>query len=318
MIGTLVSMREMLVDGLVGIANGDNPRIIESRPGATRGRRWRDAEKNDEEHENHERWMVSYADFITLLFAVLRGDDSCRPLNEGKYRIMSTRWSGLPQHRHPDQQPRSSRSPPFPSIRPSGDRRRARAEQRRAKAERVKNMAEEIRKVLAPLVADGQVRVTEGRLRHHRRDQRQRALRARRGQLGRDGCGSCGPWPRWWRTRSSPITVEGHTDVTPIASAMFPSNWELSAVRASSGEAVRRGRRASVTAHRGGLWRPAPVADNATAGGWVCNRRVPRSSSNRASVGPAVTAPCEARVGRFGILSDAAMPPAAAASEPKP
>lgn len=30
-IGTLVSMREMLVDGLVGIANGDNPRIIESR-----------------------------------------------------------------------------------------------------------------------------------------------------------------------------------------------------------------------------------------------------------------------------------------------
>ncbi|MDR2451221.1 MAG: flagellar motor protein [Candidatus Accumulibacter sp.] len=30
-IGRLVSRREMLVDGLVGIANGDNPRIIESR-----------------------------------------------------------------------------------------------------------------------------------------------------------------------------------------------------------------------------------------------------------------------------------------------
>lgn len=30
-ISRLVSMREMLVDGLVGIANGDNPRIIESR-----------------------------------------------------------------------------------------------------------------------------------------------------------------------------------------------------------------------------------------------------------------------------------------------
>ena len=30
-IGTLTSMREMLVDGLVGIANGDNPRIIASR-----------------------------------------------------------------------------------------------------------------------------------------------------------------------------------------------------------------------------------------------------------------------------------------------
>ncbi len=25
--------------------------------------------KHEEEHENHERWLVSYADFITLLFA---------------------------------------------------------------------------------------------------------------------------------------------------------------------------------------------------------------------------------------------------------
>ncbi|MGE5465787.1 MAG: MotA/TolQ/ExbB proton channel family protein, partial [Ignavibacteria bacterium] len=30
-IARLVTMREMFVDGLVGIANGDNPRIIESR-----------------------------------------------------------------------------------------------------------------------------------------------------------------------------------------------------------------------------------------------------------------------------------------------
>jgi chemotaxis protein MotA len=30
-IGRLITHREMLVDGLVGIANGDNPRIVESR-----------------------------------------------------------------------------------------------------------------------------------------------------------------------------------------------------------------------------------------------------------------------------------------------
>ena len=30
-VGTLVSMREMFVDGLIGISNGDNPRIIETR-----------------------------------------------------------------------------------------------------------------------------------------------------------------------------------------------------------------------------------------------------------------------------------------------
>jgi chemotaxis protein MotB len=30
------------------------------------------------------------------------------------------------------------------------------------------------------------------------------------------------------------VQVEGHTDNQPIANARFPSNWELSAVRASS------------------------------------------------------------------------------------
>jgi chemotaxis protein MotA len=30
-VGHLVRHREMLVDGLIGIANGDNPRLIESR-----------------------------------------------------------------------------------------------------------------------------------------------------------------------------------------------------------------------------------------------------------------------------------------------
>ena len=29
----------------------------------------RSRKKHAEEHENHERWLVSYADFITLLFA---------------------------------------------------------------------------------------------------------------------------------------------------------------------------------------------------------------------------------------------------------
>jgi chemotaxis protein MotA len=30
-IGRLIVQREMIVDGLIGIANGDNPRVIESR-----------------------------------------------------------------------------------------------------------------------------------------------------------------------------------------------------------------------------------------------------------------------------------------------
>src|SRR5688572_7664187 len=42
-----------------------------------------------EEHENHERWLVSYADFITLLFAFFVVMYSMSSVNEGKYRVLS-------------------------------------------------------------------------------------------------------------------------------------------------------------------------------------------------------------------------------------
>jgi len=42
-----------------------------------------------EEHENHERWLVSYADFITLLFAFFVVMYSISSVNEGKYRVLS-------------------------------------------------------------------------------------------------------------------------------------------------------------------------------------------------------------------------------------
>ena len=43
-----------------------------------------------EEHENHERWLVSYADFITLLFAFFVVMYSISSVNEGKYRVLSS------------------------------------------------------------------------------------------------------------------------------------------------------------------------------------------------------------------------------------
>jgi chemotaxis protein MotB len=46
--------------------------------------------KYEEEHENHERWLVSYADFITLLFAFFVVMYAISSVNEGKYRILSS------------------------------------------------------------------------------------------------------------------------------------------------------------------------------------------------------------------------------------
>lgn len=42
-----------------------------------------------EEHVNHERWLVSYADFITLLFAFFVVMYAVSSLNTGKYRVLS-------------------------------------------------------------------------------------------------------------------------------------------------------------------------------------------------------------------------------------
>ena len=42
-----------------------------------------------EEPENHERWLVSYADFITLLFAFFVVMYATSSVNEGKYRVLA-------------------------------------------------------------------------------------------------------------------------------------------------------------------------------------------------------------------------------------
>ena len=45
--------------------------------------------RREEEHENHERWFVSYADFITLLFAFFVVMYAVSSVNEGKYKVLS-------------------------------------------------------------------------------------------------------------------------------------------------------------------------------------------------------------------------------------
>lgn len=71
------------------------------------------------------------------------------------------------------------------------------------------------------------------------------------------------------------IRVEGHTDSTPISTPRYPSNWELSSARASAvlAKMISRGvqpSRLSVA----GYGDINPVADNNTTEGRALNRRV--------------------------------------------
>ncbi len=72
-----------------------------------------------------------------------------------------------------------------------------------------------------------------------------------------------------------PISVEGNTDNVPIHSSLFPSNWELSTARAST--VVRFLIAHGVSPHRltaTGNAEQRPVDSNATAAGRARNRRV--------------------------------------------
>ena len=51
--------------------------------------------RREEEHENHERWLVSYADFITLLFAFFVVMYAISSVNEGKYKVLSNSLAPL-------------------------------------------------------------------------------------------------------------------------------------------------------------------------------------------------------------------------------
>lgn len=77
------------------------------------------------------------------------------------------------------------------------------------------------------------------------------------------------------RRLPNPVRVEGHTDSVPIATSIFPSNWELSGARAAA--VVRKLERGGLPGSRlevSGFGESQPISTNDTAAGRAANRRV--------------------------------------------
>lgn len=236
--------------------------------------------RGDEEHENHERWLVSYADFITLLFAFFVVMYAVSQVNEGKYRVLSDTLSSAFRHIPGSASgaqvainPNAPLPMAIPLRRPSPSMKTD--DRQRVKKEKMRSMAKEISEALAPLVREGQVRITEGALAVTVDINASVLFAPGDARLDAAAVQALTAVARILAPTDFPVTVEGHTDNTPISTPIFPSNWELSGMRASTVVRlfVDQGvdpRRLTAT----GYADQRPVDDNATIEGRSRNRRV--------------------------------------------
>ncbi|MEX5749035.1 flagellar motor protein MotD [Massilia sp. X63] len=226
----------------------------------------------DDSQENHERWLISYADFITLLFAFFVVMYAISIVNEGKYAVLSEALGDAFGGRSAAPQINTRVEPVLPL---SHIVNRKRLEAARRERERMETLAKDLTATLMPLVKSGQVRVTQN-ARGIGIELNASVLFAQgEATLQQDAREVLGAVAGLLKDDQHRIEVEGHTDNLPITNERFASNWELSAVRAAS--VVRlfiengvADARLSAIGH--GATRP--VAPNDTPDGQARNRRV--------------------------------------------
>lgn len=232
------------------------------------------ARKRYDEHgggEQHDRWLISYADFITLLFAFFVVMYAISVVNTGKYRVLSDAlgeaFGGKPEL---PQASSTIDALPLDSLIA-----RKRLEAARRERERLDTLARQLSASLAPLVKDGKVRVTQTGQGVKVDINASVLFGEGQAALGSEARATLGTVAGLLKDDAHAIAVEGHTDNLPIANSAFPSNWELSSVRASSvvrlfiESGVAEGRLTAV-GHGANL----PLAPNTDEAGRARNRRV--------------------------------------------
>lgn len=234
------------------------------------------------EHENHDRWLVSYADFITLLFAFFVIMYALSSVSDGNYRILSdaiqTAFHNQPQAPNTLQTIQTPQPPltlPMIVPKPPLINRSEQENQRLQVKQQVQEMATDISDVLAPLIKTDQVKVKAGPQGLTVEINANALFQPGEARLASAAIPPLTAVAHILAKTSFPITVEGHTDNQPINTPLFASNWELSGVRAAS--VVRlmidNGVKADLL-KAAGYADQRPVADNATAEGRARNRRV--------------------------------------------
>jgi chemotaxis protein MotB len=231
-----------------------------------------------EEHSNNDRWLVSYADFVTLLFAFFVVMYAISSVNEGKYKVLSTSISNafsMPQAGAAP--PGINIAEPIPSktLKPLGDPGYGKEEIRKKQREKMQKVAQDLSDVLEPLLRAGKVKVTETSKGVSIEISDSILFSPGQSILGPTAISAMHDVATVLANADYPITIEGHTDNIPIKTPQYPSNWELSAVRATT--VLRLFIDAGVSASRMtaiGYGEQRPVETNDYPEGRARNRRV--------------------------------------------
>jgi len=215
--------------------------------------------KKHEEHENHERWLVSYADFITLLFAFFVVMYSTSSVNEGKFRAVSDSAQAAFNPSHLT----SKKIEIGPKFNPS--------EKYTAKIEHIAV----IKEVLKDLENKNKLNIFQDRRGIVIRITDTALFDSGSAEIRKEAIDAIDRLAGIITPMKENLHVEGHTDNIPINSIQFPSNWELSSARSTSivRHFVSHGvDPARLTAIGYGEYRP--IAGNDTNEGKTKNRRV--------------------------------------------
>ncbi|MEQ1661405.1 MAG: OmpA family protein [Thiobacillus sp.] len=225
------------------------------------------------DYENPDRWLISYADFITLLFAFFVAMYAMSSSGGAKYRQVSSAiessFGKVPVT------PQDAVTQVVESLSEEAKQQlvaRQKAKQAREKTDR---MASNLLDVMAPLVKEGKVRVTQNRQGISIEINANVLFQPGEAELHMSAYGILRTVAEILRGETYDIEISGHTDNRPISNSEFASNWELSAVRAS--RVVRLMSDSGIASPRlKAIGREAsqPIAPNETDTGRARNRRV--------------------------------------------
>jgi chemotaxis protein MotB len=197
----------------------------------------------EDESGGHERWLLSYADFITLLFAFFVVMYASSSLNKSKYQQVTEALSQA------FDKPKSKQDGPRIVALAKGDGSamikpviddplaisKAKKEKIRAENRKIDALINALVKALSPMISTGKIKVMQTN-KGVRIDIHDSVLftpgSARiNNQAAVNTLQSIAPL---LNSSGQAIEIEGHTDSLPIKNLSFASNWELSAIRATS------------------------------------------------------------------------------------